>query len=81
MKIWLIAMGTLFLNLYSTSPPHKLLLLEVTIIVKKINIYDYFSRDIPRKSFDRSDEEKEKLLKEFGFEKEKKGYTFSHNVF
>lgn len=81
MKIRLIAMGTLFLNLYSTSPPHKLFLLEVTIIVKKINIYDYFSRDIPRKNFDRSDEEKEKLLKEFGFEKEKKGYTFSHNVF
>lgn len=55
--------------------------MEVLIIVKKINIYDYFTKDIPKKDPDRSDEENDDLLKEFGFEKGQKNYEFSHNKF
>jgi len=53
----------------------------VLIIVKKINIYDYFTKDIPKKDPDRSDEENDALLKKFGFEKGQKSYEFSHNKF
>ncbi len=65
------------------TPPYHLQKynMEVFIIVKKINIYDYFSKDIPRKSSEKSDAENDELLKEFGFEKDEKKYNFSHNVF
>ncbi len=53
----------------------------ITIDIKTVNIFDYFTDDMPKKDFSLSDKDKEQLLNDFGFEKGVNCYKFHHNTF
>lgn len=53
----------------------------IIIDIKTIDVRDYFTPDFPKKDFKQSDNEKQELLENFGFEKDQDHYKFHHNTF